>query len=88
MAVLYSILKSDPAIMVVIEGHTDNAGDAAKNKALSQKRADACKKYLTDKGIAAENLSSFGFGPDKPVADNKTPQGKAKNRRVEFKLSH
>ncbi len=88
MDVLASIMKEDPALICTIEGHTDNAGKADKNLALSQKRADACKAYLVSKGIAAESLSATGFGDTKPVADNKTAAGKAKNRRVEFKLSH
>jgi OmpA-OmpF porin, OOP family len=85
---LATILKTDPTIDVSIEGHTDNVGDAAKNKTLSQKRADACKTYLVNKGISTENLVSTGYGDTKPVADNKTAPGKAKNRRVEFILTH
>ncbi|MBK8251606.1 MAG: OmpA family protein [Polyangiaceae bacterium] len=80
-----SALKLHPEIFLVeIAGHTDNVGSAADNKALSQKRADAVMKYLVGKGIDAGRLQAKGYGPDKPVADNKTRAGQQKNRRVEF----
>lgn len=71
---------------VVVEGHTDNAGDAAKNKDLSDRRAKAVVKYLTDKGIAADRLVGEGFGQERPIADNATEEGKANNRRVDFAI--
>jgi len=77
----YSMLK------VAIEGHTDNQGKAADNQKLSEKRAAAVKAYLVKKGVAADRLSTSGFGPTVPVADNKTAAGRASNRRVEFKVS-
>jgi outer membrane protein OmpA-like peptidoglycan-associated protein len=80
-----SALKLHPEIFLVeVGGHTDNAGNAADNKTLSQKRADAVVKYLTGKGIAANRLTAKGYGQDKPIADNKTKAGQQKNRRVEF----
>lgn len=82
------IMKADPALIAEVQGHTDNAGDATKNKTLSQKRADAVKKYLSGKGVTAERLTAVGYGSEIPVADNKTAAGKAKNRRVEFKLDY
>ncbi len=69
---------------VRIEGHTDNAGKEDDNLKLSQGRADAVKARLVSLGIDAGRLDSKGFGPSKPIADNKTKAGKAKNRRVEF----
>jgi outer membrane protein OmpA-like peptidoglycan-associated protein len=81
------VLKANPSWKTNIDGHTDNAGKHDSNVALSQKRAVAVKKYLTDKGVTNE-LTPQGFGPDRPVADNKTPAGKAKNRRVEFKVTY
>ncbi len=69
-----------------IEGHTDNTGSAALNKKLSQARANAVKAYLKKKGIAESRLSAVGYGLEKPIADNKTAAGRAKNRRVEMKL--
>lgn len=69
-----------------INGHTDNTGVAEKNMVLSQKRADAVKKYLSGKGVAEGRMKSTGFGSTMPIADNKTEAGKSKNRRVEFKV--
>ncbi len=83
-----SILKANPAAKLSIEGHTDNTGKADINKKLSQKRADAIAAYLTKKGIAANRLTATGYGNEKPVADNKTTAGKAKNRRVELKATY
>jgi outer membrane protein OmpA-like peptidoglycan-associated protein len=74
-------------LKVEIDGHTDNTGKAEANKTLSQKRADAVKAYLVKKGVAADRLSTVGFGQEQPIADNATADGKAKNRRVEFKVS-
>ena len=69
-----------------IEGHTDNTGSAALNKKLSQARANAVMAYFKKKGIAETRLSATGYGLEKPIADNKTAAGRAKNRRVEMKL--
>lgn len=69
---------------VEVQGHTDNRGAAAMNKKLSQSRADAVRKALIARGIAAERLVAKGYGPDKPVADNDTDDGRQKNRRVQF----
>lgn len=71
---------------VKIIGHTDSSGDASKNLKLSQERAEAVKTYLISKNIAATNLSSAGLGSTKPVADNATPEGRRKNRRIEFEV--
>ncbi len=83
---LYELLIKKPTFMVLIEGHTDNVGKAASNKKLSQDRADAVKKYLENKGIEAERLIAMGYGSERPIADNNTTEGKAKNRRVEFTI--
>jgi outer membrane protein OmpA-like peptidoglycan-associated protein len=69
-----------------IEGHTDNVGNIAKNKTLSEKRAAAVKKYFISKGISAERLIDAGFGDTKPLVPNTTAANKAKNRRVEMTL--
>ncbi len=80
------ILKDNPTLQLDVEGHTDITGDAAKNQILSENRAAAVKAYLAAQGIDKGRLTSAGFGSDKPIADNKTAAGKAKNRRVELKL--
>ena len=67
-----------------VAGHTDNQGKAEKNKLLSQNRADAVRKFLIEQGIRQELLTSKGYGQSKPVAENTTEQGRAKNRRVEL----
>jgi outer membrane protein OmpA-like peptidoglycan-associated protein len=67
-----------------IVGHTDNKGRRIPNITLSKRRAAAVREYLSQRGVAAERLKIAGFGPDKPVADNDTYSGRAKNRRVEF----
>lgn len=81
-----TVLKDNPTFKVDIEGHTDITGLKEKNMVLSQDRAASVKAYLVSKGIDDSRITSTGFGPDKPIADNKTAAGKAKNRRVEMKL--
>jgi len=79
------IINENPGIQRVdIEGHTDSDGSAAYNRGLSDKRAKSVRKYLIGQGIAAGKLTGKGYGEDKPIADNTTPEGKEKNRRVEF----
>jgi len=73
-------------VKVEVIGHTDNAGSRAGNLSLSQARAEAVKAYVVGKGIAADTIAVSGEGPDRPVADNRTPEGKARNRRIEFKV--
>ncbi len=77
-------LKSKPDLKVKLEGHTDNVGNAAANKKLSDDRANAVMNAIAAKGIDKSRLSAEGFGLDKPIADNNTEEGKAKNRRVEL----
>ncbi|MBF0340161.1 MAG: OmpA family protein [Magnetococcales bacterium] len=78
------VLKSNPNVKVEIQGHTDNTGSPAHNDKLSKDRAASVKKYLTSKGIAANRLSTNGYGATRPVAPNDTLEGRAKNRRVEL----
>lgn len=77
-----AVLQADPSLKLRIEGHTDNVGDKAANQKLSDARARAVVAWLTGKGIDAGRLSAAGFGDAQPVADNKTDDGRAKNRRV------
>jgi len=69
---------------VIIEGHTDNIGTAAANKKLSEQRASGVLQYLVDRGVDKKRLKSVGYGMEKPIADNSTKEGQAKNRRVEL----
>jgi outer membrane protein OmpA-like peptidoglycan-associated protein len=77
-------LVAHEEVKVQVGGHTDNTGSAAVNKRLSAARAEAVKQYLISKGVAADRLTSAGFGPAKPIASNKTAEGRAQNRRVEL----
>ena len=79
-------LKKHSEMKVEIGGHTDNVGSEEDNTTLSRKRAEAVARYFSDLGIAADRLTAVGYGPTKPVAGNDTPEGRAKNRRVEFRL--
>lgn len=83
---IVKIMMDNPEYKLSIAGHTDNKGDAAKNQTLSEKRAAAAMKYLVDKGVDASRLRSAGYGQTQPVDDNNTPNGRARNRRVEFKV--
>ncbi len=73
---------------IQIIGHTDSTGSRATNLALSQARADAVKNYLTEKGLPEARFETLGVGPDQPVASNSTPDGRAKNRRIEFRAGN
>jgi outer membrane protein OmpA-like peptidoglycan-associated protein len=75
-------MKKYPDSKWRIEGHTDSQGSAEFNKRLSQERADTVRKYLISLGIPAENLVAEGMGENYPIADNKTEEGRQKNRRV------
>jgi outer membrane protein OmpA-like peptidoglycan-associated protein len=81
------VMNDNPQIeLLQIEGHTDSTGTAAGNRKLSQQRAESVVKYLAGKGVAARRMQAKGFGPDKPIADNASDDGKEKNRRVEFNI--
>jgi outer membrane protein OmpA-like peptidoglycan-associated protein len=81
-----AVLREFPGLRVRIEGHTDSTGAREKNLALSRRRAEAVKWYLVDQGIAADRLETEGVGPDRPIADEATKSGRARNRRIEFHL--
>jgi outer membrane protein OmpA-like peptidoglycan-associated protein len=80
---LVKIMKAYPNVVIKVEGHTDNIGNAVKNKKLSEDRAAAVKTHLNIQGIAATRVNTAGFGADKPIADNTTEEGRLKNRRIE-----
>ena len=78
-----ALLQNRDATMVV-EGHTDSQGDPKMNQKLSEDRAKSVRDYLVTRGIAADRITSTGLGQDRPVADNKSAEGRANNRRVEI----
>ena len=81
-----AVLVKIPGKTVEIIGHTDNSGSRASNVALSQARADAVKGYLVTKGVAPRSMATMGVGPDQPIASNATEDGRARNRRIEFRV--
>lgn len=81
---LVAILKAYPVVVVRLEGHTDNTGDAASNKKLSLDRAVAVKEIMITGGIADARIGTDGYGEEKPIASNDTEEGRAKNRRTEL----
>jgi outer membrane protein OmpA-like peptidoglycan-associated protein len=83
-----TILNENPSYKVQIDGHTDSQGKDDYNQTLSDQRAASVKAYLVSKGISESRLASAGYGETKPVADNNTAAGRAKNRRVEMTLSN
>lgn len=79
-----TMLTTEPDLVVSIEGHTDDTGTPAHNRSLSRQRAEAVVAALVGRGVAAGRLSATGWGQEKPVADNRTEEGRARNRRVEI----
>lgn len=80
---LVEFMTHKKSATIEISGHTDNVGKKAINKKLSQDRADAVRDYLVSKGIAADRITAVGYGDEKPIAPNDTPEGRLKNRRIE-----
>jgi outer membrane protein OmpA-like peptidoglycan-associated protein len=78
------MMKLNPELKISVEGHTDNVGNPKSNKTLSDERAKAVVAAIVSQDIDAKRLSALGHGQDKPIADNKTEEGRAKNRRVEL----
>ncbi len=81
-------LKGSPNRDITIEGHTDSRGSAALNEALSLKRAESVRSYLAERGVPAERMKAVGLGPQRPVADNASAEGRANNRRVEIVIAN
>jgi len=84
VAQIVALMKAQPGLSLSIEGHTDGQGTAAANKVLSNDRAQAVVKAVVAGGVAAKRLKAQGWGQERPVADNRTEEGRAKNRRVEI----
>ncbi|MDB4933151.1 MAG: outer membrane protein [Labilithrix sp.] len=79
-----ALVKGNPDANITIEGHTDSQGQLQHNMDLSQRRAESVKAQLVSRGVAADRIKTVGVGPDRPIADNKSPEGRANNRRVEI----
>lgn len=84
LKMILGLLNDDPELKFSIGGHTDNQGNKGINQPLSERRAEAVKIWLQEKGIDPSRLKTEGFGDSKPIDSNKTPEGRANNRRVEF----
>jgi outer membrane protein OmpA-like peptidoglycan-associated protein len=80
-------LSANPSSPVTVEGHTDSIGTDQYNQKLSERRANAVRKYLIEKGIASSRIQVVGYGEQRPIADNKTDEGRAINRRAEFEVT-
>ena len=87
LARLSGIVLGNPGLNLAVEGYTDNVGTDEINMTLSQKRAGTVRSYLLEQGLADANVTAQGFGKSSPVADNSTPAGRQKNRRVEIVVS-
>lgn len=79
-----ALMQQDPDSKMVVEGHTDSQGGEAFNQDLSQRRAQTVRDYLVTRGVAADRVTAQGFGPSRSIADNKSAEGRANNRRVEI----
>lgn len=87
--VLYHVSKTlieNPNLRIEIEGHCDNSGTTEVNQKISQQRADVVKNYMLERDIDESRIKAVGYGSTKPIADNSTEEGKAMNRRIEFKV--
>ena len=81
------VFNENPNYIVEVQGHTDNVGNYQSNVTLSEKRAQAVRDYLIKKGVQANHITAHGYGPDRPIANNNTKEGRAQNRRVEFSIT-
>ena len=84
---LVAFMKENKDKKAALSGHTDSVGTDAYNQKLSERRMNSVKDHVVKKGVDAGRISSQGFGESKPIADNKTKEGRAKNRRVEIKVN-
>lgn len=82
-----NVLAAEPDRTVTIEGYTDSTGTQTLNQELSRARAESVRTFMIDHGVAAERIRAVGRGPENPVAENTTAEGRANNRRVEIRLS-
>ncbi len=81
-----AMMKENTKVVIQLEGHTDNQGNAEANLKLSQQRVDAVQKYITSKGVAKNRVKTKAFGGSQPLATENTEEARAKNRRVEMRV--
>jgi OmpA-OmpF porin, OOP family len=81
-----AMMKENSKVVIQLEGHTDNVGNAEKNLALSQDRVEAVKKYLSSKGIGKDRVKTKAFGGSQPLSTDRTEEARALNRRVEMRV--
>lgn len=84
---LFVVARACSGLKIEIQGHTDNQGKRWGNVQLSRDRAEAVKKYLVERGLSPDLMTAVGFGPDRPAVSNRTSAGRARNRRIEFRVS-
>lgn len=87
LAEFANVLKQYPETNLIIQGHTDNKGKKAVNEKLSRQRAESVLSALASNGVASMRMAAQGYADNQPVADNSTPEGRQKNRRVEVQIA-
>jgi len=80
------LVKATPGTIVIIEGHSDSTGEAGYNRVISENRAVSVRNYLVNRGIEPSRFTASGFGSDKPISPNDTPEGRSKNRRAVIRI--
>jgi outer membrane protein OmpA-like peptidoglycan-associated protein len=81
-------LKAHPGAKIRIEGFSDSTGNPATSQQLSLARANVVKRYLVDRGVTSDRIDTAGMGQEHPIADNRTPEGRAQNRRIEIQVTN
>ncbi|MEK7671130.1 MAG: OmpA family protein, partial [Bacteroidota bacterium] len=84
LSLALNTLQNHPDMTIEIRGHTDNTGSRSTNDRLSQRRSNAVRTWLVNKGIAANRIRAVGYGQDRPLDTNSTADGRQRNRRIEF----
>lgn len=80
------VMVQYPETQIIVQGHTDSTGSAEYNQSLSERRAEAVKNLILQRGVASSRITSMGYGETQPVATNDTPEGRQMNRRVEIRI--
>ena len=86
LRIVADAMRANRRLVVEVGGHTDSVGDPRGNQRLSHRRAEAIRLFLVSEGVDPERLSATGYGESRPIDDNRTTEGRANNRRVEFKV--